>query len=441
MQKDLLSGIVEKTLDNGLKIICLKKTGAPVISAQVWYKTGSANEKPGIYGISHMLEHMMFRGSENVASEKHAQSINDVGGHCNAFTAEDVTAYFNSVPREHLDMVLALEADRMKGLTLDNEIFETERKVIIEEYHTYMNNPVAKAFLEFRTVFYDNHPYQVSPLGKIEDISSVKVQDLADYNGKWYAPDNAVLVIVGEFEGPETLFGQVQDHFGKIAPNNNKVNQNAARPFHESDRQGVWMKRRVNFDVPIILMGYPSPASADDDVLPLDIFQMILAQGETSRLHKEIVRKQSIAVMAGGMNHSLKRAGMSMIFAVFTPDTSYKKVEAALNKQIAVIKKNGISETELEKVKNIALTSRTFDMFSAEHICQKLGYAETVDGDFNSWVKKMQTLEQLNCEKLLHTAEKYWKDEKRYTLFLKPKKINPLLFCVGIIRRFLPKSK
>ena len=150
----LLDGIVEKTLGNGMKIIALKKSGAPIVSVQLWYKTGSSSEAEGIRGISHFIEHCMFRGSRRFGSEEHARRINDAGGHCNAFTAEDVTAYVNSVPRDSLEMVLDMEADRMDGLLFDPRLFETERKVIVEEYHTYMNNPVAKAFLEFRSEFY-----------------------------------------------------------------------------------------------------------------------------------------------------------------------------------------------------------------------------------------------------------------------------------------------
>jgi len=431
----MLDTITEKILNNGLKVISLKKNDTPVVSVQVWYKVGSLNEHDGIRGVSHMLEHMMFRGSAKVASEEHAQRINDIGGHCNAFTMEDVTSYQNSVPKEHLEMVLELEADRMKSLRIDKALFDTERKVLVEEYHTYMNNPVAKAFLEFRTVFYKDHPYQISPLGRIEDIQSVPETALRDYYTRWYSPDNAVLVVVGDFEGCDALLGLVQKHFGDIPSGNS----NTALPMIPPEHGSVWMKRRVDFDVPIILVGYPSPASASEDALPLDILQMITSQGETSRLHKEIVRKQSLAVMAGGINHSLKHAGMSMFFAAFTPDTSYKKVESAINAQIEIIRKNGISDKEMERVKNVTLTNRMFELYSAEYLCQRIGYSEIVDGDYKIWVRKLEDLETLNRDRLVETAEKYWKEEKKYTLYLKPKKINPVLYIVGLVRRIMPK--
>jgi zinc protease len=415
----------------------LKKSDAPVIAVQLWYKTGSVREQEGIRGVSHILEHMMFRGSKNVATEEHARRINDIGGHCNAFTAEDVTAYINSVPKEHLDMVLSLEADRMCNLHLDEALLETERKVIVEEYHTYLNNPVAKAFLEFRAMFYDHHPYKLGPLGKIEDIQGITVSDVRNYYLQWYRPENAVCVIVGDFESFTALVDTVEKHFGTI--NDTTTLQESATIPPVPSRQGIWMRRKVDFDVPIIVTGYPAPASAEDDSLTLDILQMIISQGETGRLNREIVRKQSLAVMAGGMNHFLKHTGMSLFFAAFTPDVPCNKVDRAIDRQIQLIKENGITDLDIQKVKNVTVTGRTFELFSAEHLCQRIGFSETIDGDYSVWVKKLEALEKINRERLHEIARKYWAPETKYTLFLQPKKINPLLFSFGFIRRLLPK--
>jgi zinc protease len=305
----LLDGIAEKTLDNGLKIIALKKSGAPVVSVHVWYKTGSSFETDGNRGISHFLEHMMFRGSRRVASEEHARRINDTGGHCNAFTAEDVTAYTNSVPRDFLDMALELEADRMDGLTFDPQLFETERGVIIEEYHTHMNNPVAKAFTEFRTLFYGVHPYATSPLGRLSDITSVSADSCRDYYCRFYAPDNAVIVVVGD-TGISKVFESAARHFlGRrartVLPADNRESA--------LDRnRGVVrrMTRKIEFDVPVLVLGYPAPPSSHPDAVALEILQLVAAGGETSRLHREVVRRRSLAVMAGGINHLFKNTGM-----------------------------------------------------------------------------------------------------------------------------------
>jgi zinc protease len=369
----LLQNIAEKTLGNGLKIICLRKTGTPIVSVQVWYKAGSSVEENGIRGISHFLEHMMFRGSRNVKSEEHARRINDVGGHCNAFTAEDVTAYLNSVPRDFLDMALSMEADRIDGLTLDAHLLETERKVIIEEYHTYMNNPVAKAFLEFRQEFYGNHPYAISPLGHIEDISSITVDKCKEHYRRFYAPDNAVLVVVGDVEEYD-VFAMTARHFetkrARMEPPATANKTNAARQEGSSR-----MRRKVEFDVPVLVTGYPAPPSSHEDAVALEILQLVTTGGETSRLHREVVRRQSLAVMAGGMNHLLKHSGMSMFFAAYTPDVASSRVERALDREISRIKADGITREELEKVRNTTLTNRTFELYSVDNICQRIGYS------------------------------------------------------------------
>lgn len=435
----MLEKITEKSLGNGLKIICLKKTDTPIVTVHVWYKVGSVNERDGIRGISHVLEHMMFRGSKNVKSEEHARRINDVGGHCNAFTTEDVTAYTNSVPREHFEMVLDLEADRMQFLAIEKELLETERKVVIEEYHNYMNNPVAKAFLEFRSIFFSGHSYQVSPLGILDNLNTMTIENLRDYYSACYSPDNAVMVVVGDIASTDFVFDAVEKRFGSIQRADR--NQFVQPPQLQQVNGSNWMKRRVDFDVPIILVGYPAPASASNHALPLDILQTIVSQGETSRIYREMVRKNPIAVMAGGVNNLLKHGGISLFFALFTPDVNYKKVEKALNNQIDQIKKGDISEEEMNKVKNAALTQRTFELFSVDQIALRLGYSETIDGDYTVWVKKLEALEKLHRDTLHEVAELYWKNENRHTLFLKPKKTKLTFYILGIIKRLLSKGK
>ncbi len=428
----LPASITEKVLSNGLKVICLRKTGTPIVSVQVWYKVGSAYEQTGSRGISHFLEHMMFRGSAGVPSEEHSRRINDVGGHCNAFTAEDVTAYTNSVPAGMLDMVLDMEADRLDGLLFDPVLFETERSVIIEEYHTYMNNPVAKAFLEFREEFYGDHPYAVSPLGRIEEIASLSLSACRDYYARLYRPDNAVVVVVGDVDTTE-VFASAQCHFGKKYPPSGVLPSFAVPTAVKSrDRR---ITRTVEFDVPILITGYPAPPSSHEDAVALELLLLIAAGGDTSRLHREVVRRQSIAVMAGGMNHFLKASGMSMFFAVFTPDIRSERVERAIDAEIDRIRNDGITREEMDKIRNTTITSRTFELYSADHICQRLGYSETIEGDYRLWVERMEALKSLDEEKLAATARRWWDDGAKRVLHLKPRHVNPLLYASGFLRR------
>jgi zinc protease len=211
-------------------------------------------------------------------------------------------------------------------------------------------------------------------------------------------------------------------------------------PNANSILENVWMKRRVDFDVPFLILGYPAPSSSDSDALPLEILQMIMSQGETSRLHREIVRRQSIAVMAGGINQSLKWSGMSLFFAMFTPDISVRRLENAIKAQIETIKNDGISQEEVEKIKNSTLTNRVFELYSAEQICNRLGYSETVEGDYKGWVKRLDALDHLDREALVESAKKYWDESMRHTLFLQPKRTKPVYFIAGLARRLFGRK-
>lgn len=410
-----------------------------MVSVQVWYRVGSANEHDGIRGGSHILEHMMFRGSDRFGPQEHARNINDVGGHSNAFTAEDVTAYLNSVPATELEMVMEMEADRMAGLTLDSQLFETERAVIIEEYHTYMNNPVTKAFLEFRGTLFENHPYSISPLGRIEDLQSLTVDMLRSYYNKWYAPRNAVLVVTGDFENHRGVYDMAHRYFGRLDNKDYSPDQHKNIPPIPKT-SGGWMKRKVDFDVPMLIAGFKAPRAGDPAGLSLDIMQMIAAQGETSRMHLELVRRTSLAVVAGGMNHFLRLAGMSLFFTAFTPEVSVKKLDRAMAGVLGELRGKGARSEELEKVKNTMLTGRSFELYSAENICQRLGYAEVVEGDYNLWVQRLEALQSLTREQLLSAVRTYWDDTQRYTLYLRPRRIKPMIYLAGILRRIFSRN-
>ncbi len=427
------------SLENGLKVISCRRTGAPVVAVQVWYRVGSVNEHDGIRGGTHVLEHMMFRGSERFGPQEHAQRINDVGGHSNAFTAEDVTAYLNSVPSTQLEMVMAMEADRMANLTLDSSVFETERAVIIEEYHTYMNNPVTKAFLEFRSAFFEDHPYSISPLGRLEDLQNMSVKMLRSYYHKWYAPENAVLVVVGDFESHTAVYEAAESYFGALG-NKEYKSDNHGNFSLPAQTPGRWMKRKVDFDVPMLIAGFKAPPANHTAGLALDIMQMIAAQGETSRMHRQLVRRSSLAVIAGGMNHFLRMAGMSLFFAAFTPEVSVKKLDRAMTRVINDLREKGPEPKEIEKVRNAMLTGRSFELYSAENICQRLGYAEVVEGDYRLWVKRLEELQKISNEQLLSAAGTYWDDKQRFTLYLRPRRIKPMIYMAGILRRIFPRS-
>jgi predicted Zn-dependent peptidase len=185
----------------------------------------------------------------------------------------------------------------------------------------------------------------------------------------------------------------------------------------------------------MIIDGFPAPPSSDPDALPLDILQMAIAQGESCRLHRRIVRNQSLAVMTGGLNHFLRLSGMSLFFAAFTPDVAVGRVLGAIEDEIGKVKRDGIGRHEMEKIRNTVLTTRYFEMYSADHICQRLGYSETVEGGYRKWIDRINALQTLEHDSLVQAARKYWDSDRRCALYLKPRRAKPLLFTAGLARR------
>jgi zinc protease len=195
------------------------------------------------------------------------------------------------------------------------------------------------------------------------------------------------------------------------------------------------MRRKVEFDVPVMVVGYPAPPSSHEDAVALEILQLVASGGETSRLHREVVRRQSLAVMTGGMNHLLKAAGMSMFFAAFTPDVGPERVERAFDREIKKMLTDGITQEEMEKVKNTTLTNRTFELYLADNICQRIGYSETIEGNYRLWVERLDALRNLDRKRLVEVARRWWDEEKKHVLFLEPRRSNPLLYIGGLARR------
>lgn len=302
-----------------------------------------------------------------------------------------------------------------------------------------MNNPVTKAFLEFRSALFEGHPYAISPLGRLEDLQSMTVDMLRAYYFQWYAPQNAVVVITGDFNDHQDVYEMAQQYFGAL--NNKEYRQDAHKEASpKPSTSGGWMKRTVDFDVPMLIAGFKAPSADDPAGLSLDIMQMIAAQGETSRMHRQLVRRASLAVIAGGMNHFLRMAGMSLFFTAFTPEVSVKRLDKAMAAVLKELREKGPHEEELNKVRNAVLTSRAFELYSAENICQRLGYAEVVEGDYNLWVKRLEALQNLTHEQLVSAARTFWDDSLRYTLYLRPRRIKPMIYLAGILRRIFSRN-
>ena len=421
--------VQSQTLENGLKVLMLVKRSVPVVSVQVWYQTGSVQETDGIRGIAHLFEHMMFRGSENFGPEEHTRLIHDVGGTSNAFTAEHVTVYHQSVPSQHLELALRLEADRMGGLKLDQEVLNTERQVVIEEYHRYLNNPFARAFLEFRKKLYSRHPYQWTPLGDLDDLSKLTIEDCQGFYGSHYVPNNAALVIAGDIE-PEQTMDLVRTHFAGIPK------REAARVSYESEppqEEKRHHRLKLAIEVPVVALAFRAPSADNEDVPAFHFLDQILASGRSSRLREQVVKKSRIAVEVGGHLLCNKDPGLYACFAAYLPNRRSRTVTEALLDEVVKLQKDGVTEEELESARNRLLSSKVFELYSADAIASEIGFAEFVEGDFHRYETMRERIEGVTAEDIRRVAQEYLVERRMTILQVKPDKFRLKYWLGGLV--------
>jgi len=285
------------TLANGLNVLFLADHKAPIATVQVFYHVGSKDERVGIRGVAHMFEHMMFKGSQHVAPEEHARLLKEVGGHVNAFTTEDLTAYHDTVPPSYVGFALELEAERMRQLKLFAATVDSERHVVEEEKRLRIDNdPIGKAIEKFRALAFVKHPYNWTPIGTIEDLEKVTPADCQRFYDSYYQPNNATLIVVGDVD--ETAVRKLIDqHFGGIARGPEPVRAAAEEPPQTAPRAETL---HIEVQIPVVVGGYHIPRAADPDMSALEVLAAVLSSGESSRLHQRLVRREHLAIAAVG---------------------------------------------------------------------------------------------------------------------------------------------
>ena len=295
------------TLANGLNVLFLADHKAPIATVQVFYHVGSKDERVGIRGVAHMFEHMMFKGSEHVAPEEHARLLKEVGGHVNAFTTEDVTAYHDTVPPSYVGFALQLEAERMRQLKLFPATIDSERRVVEEEKRLRIDNdPIGKAIEKFRALAYVKHPYNWTPIGTIEDLEKVTPADCQRFYDTYYQPNNATLIVIGDVE--ETAVRKlIEQHFGSIPRGPAPPRAAVEEPPQTSTREETL---RIEVQIPVVVGGYHIPRASDPDVPALEVLAAVLSTGESSRLHQRLVRREHLAIAAGGVTETLEQPGL-----------------------------------------------------------------------------------------------------------------------------------
>jgi zinc protease len=346
----LADHVTERTLDNGLKVILLENHKAPLVTFQVWYRVGSRNEQYGLTGLSHMLEHMMFKGTEKVGGAQFSQIIEQNGGNENAFTSSDFTAYFENMSADRLHIPISLESDRMRGILLKEEDFKTERAVVMEERRLRTDDtPKAVLMEQLQATAFQLQPYRWPVIGWMQDIERFTIEDLRAYHKTYYNPANAFLIVVGDFETQKVL-SLIEESFGSI-PGGPKPNQQRDLEQPQLGERRIVVKKEAQ--LASVIKAYHVPNLKDPDSYVLEVVSAILSAGESSRLYRSLVREKQLALSAEAENELVsKDPNLFSLAADVMPSKSVEQVEKALEGEIERLRKSLVGERELAKVKN-----------------------------------------------------------------------------------------
>ena len=408
------NGVHEFQLTNGLKVLVQEDHRAPVVVSQVWYKVGASSEYGGITGVSHMLEHMMFKGTKKHPPGEFSRIIAANGGRENAFTGQDYTAYFQTLEKSRLSISFELEADRMRQLSLKQDEFDKEHQVVLEERRLRTDDqPHAKLQEHFESVAFSNSPYRNPVIGWPDDVSGLTLDDLKSWYGRWYAPNNATLVVVGDVV-PDQVFALAKRYFGPLKPSElPKLKAQA-----EVEQLGIRrLTVKLPAKLPFLLMGYKVPSlktAADErEAYALEVIAGVLDGGNSARFSSRLVRGQQIAASIGA-GYDLT-ARLSTLFSVEATPNEGKTIpdlERALLEEIKHLREELVTEEELARVKAQVLASHIYQLDSVFYQAMQLGTVETVGLGWEKIGAYVEKVNAVTADDVKKVANQYLVDER-----------------------------
>jgi zinc protease len=426
LRADAASGTVERTLSNGMRIIVQPDHRAPVVVSLLWYRVGSMDEVNGTTGVAHVLEHMMFKGTREFGAGEFSRIIAAAGGRDNAFTSKDYTGYFQMLHKSQLGLALKLEADRMANLSLTSDEFAKEIKVVMEERRLRTEDrPRALLYERLMAAAFVAHPYRNPVIGWMSDLQNMRAEDAQAFYGQWYAPNNALLVVVGDV-APEEVFALAQEHFGAIPfralP--------ARRPQDEPPQLGL---RRLSVkapaELPYVLMAFRTPKLADPerDWEPhaLEVLANVLSGHPAARLPRALVLTERLANSASASYDGIGR-GPAVFYLDGVPAAgrTVEELERALRREVQRIADDGVAEDELNRVKAQAVASHVYRRDSMFFQAQQIGSLEMAGLQHTTLDLQLEKLKQVTPAQVREVARRYFGDDQLTVAYLDPQPVG-----------------
>jgi zinc protease len=407
------------TLPNGLNVVFLEDHSTPIVHLQMWYHVGSKNERPGRTGFAHLFEHMMFKGSKNVDAEGHPSYISSVGGQSNAYTTEDATVFWETVPAQYLPLVLWLEADRLASLAIEEKTFKTEREVVKEERRMRVENqPYGRLQEIISDQAFTVHPYKHPVIGSMNDLQAASIHDVRDFFRTYYVPNNATAVLVGDFDTKEAL-SLVSQYLGRVPKSERPVPRDVPKEPPQTKERRVRLDE--NWPLPVVVVAHHITYDGNPDSYPLHIASKILSDGQSSRIYRKLVYETGIALAAFGGGNIIEDPNLFFAVAIVQPGHTTDEAAKALIAELDRLRTEPITPAELQQAKNQFARDYILGRESNQSKAEQLGHAVVIHNDIKTADGEFDIFQNITPADVQRAARTYFTPENRLVLTILPK--------------------
>ena len=407
------------TLSNGMQVVMLEDHSTPIVHAEIWYHVGSKNEKPGRTGFAHLFEHMMFKGSKNVEPEGHPSWISSIGGQSNAYTTEDATVFWETVPAQYLPLVLWLEADRLATLRIEDDVFKTEREVVKEERRMRIDN---QPYGRLNELIYDQaftvHPYKHPTIGSMKDLEAASINDVRDFFRTYYVPSNATLVLVGDFNTKEAQ-DLVGKYLGRVPKSSRPVPRDIPKEPPQTKERRIQIEE--SWPLPAVVVAHHITFDGDPDSYPLHIASKVLSDGQSSRIYRKLVYEKQIALAAFGGGNIIEDPNLFYAVAIVQPGHTTQEAIDGLIAELDQLRNEPITPAELQQAKNQFARDYIFSRESNKDKAMQLGHAAVIHNDIKTADGEFDIFMNITQADVQRVARKYFTPENRLVMTIMPK--------------------